>query len=72
VKDVPWTPMPPRADIKPELVSRLAGLVPRCSALPRGEPPIWVATSVPAASISETTLPARAFCSPCLFYAFFE
>src|ERR1700677_1814435 len=46
--DIACTPSPPSADLRPELVSRLPGDVPRCSALPPGESPIWPATTAPA------------------------
>ncbi len=36
--------------MRPELVSRLEGNVPRCSALPRVELPSWPAVSTPAVS----------------------
>ena len=45
--DIACTLMPPSADIRPELVSRLSGDVPRCSALPPVELPIWPATTMP-------------------------
>ena len=48
--DIACTPSPPSPPRRPELLSRLSGEVPRCSALPIGELPIWSATCVPAAS----------------------
>ncbi len=59
-KDMACTPMPPKADMRPELVSRLEGDVPRCSALPRVELPIWLAVSTPAYSVSVKFAPSSA------------
>ena len=48
MNDIACTASPPSADKRPELVSRLPGDVPWCSALPSGELPAWAATRVPA------------------------